>query len=315
MSRTISHLLLMITALIWGVTFVFQTTGMETLGPFGFSAFRFLAGSLTILPLAILESRRVSLMSISTPISGKGDMIIEDDRRDIFWGCLAMSGVLFIGSVLQQYSLGITSVANTAFLTTLYVPLVPMLGFILFRRNINRWRWAAVGFFIAGSWLMTGASPSEAVLGDIMVVICAVFWASHIMMIGWLAQRTGAPFQLAFIQTFITTILCFMAVFAVETFTLDDVIAVLPEILFAGIGSVGLGFTFQLVAQQHCSNAAAAIILSLEGVIAAVAGWILLDQAMAMIAMVGASLIFIAVLVVELTPEGPQLKVTTKKER
>ena len=85
-----------------------------------------------------------------------------------------------------------------------------------------------------------------------------------------------------------------------------DVIAVLPELLFAGVMSTGLGFTLQLVAQQHCSNAAAAILLSLEGVIAAFAGWILLDQAMVAIAIVGAALIFIAVLVVELTPEGPQ---------
>ena len=139
-----------------------------------------------------------------------------------------------------------------------------------------------------------------------MVIIGAIFWALHIMLVGWLAQRTNAPFQLAFVQTVITAVLSFIVLFIYETFTMADVIAVLPELLFAGVMSIGLGFTLQLVAQQHCSNAAAAILLSLEGVIAAFAGWILLDQAMVAIAIVGAALIFIAVLVVELTPEGPQ---------
>ena len=305
MKRIISHALLLITALIWGVTFVFQKTGMETLGPFGFSAFRFLAGSITILPLAIWEMRRTSLLAMTRQDSASNP---HGDSKLILWGTLGLGTILFIGSVLQQVSLGITSVANTAFLTTLYVPLVPIIGFILFQRNINRWRWGAVGIFIIGSWLMTGVSPEEAVLGDMLVVLCAVFWAAHIMLVGWLAQRTAAPFQLAFIQTVMTTILCFIALFAVETFTWAGVYHVLPQILFAGVLSIGMGFTFQLIAQQHCSYAAAAIILSLEGVIAAFAGWIMLDQAMASIAIVGAGLIFIAVLVVELTPEGPQIK-------
>ena len=303
--RAVSHLLLLITAIIWGVTFVFQTTGMETLGPFGFSAFRFLSGGITILPLAIWESRRRSLFALAVRTKSSPSI---DDQTAILWGCIGLGVIMFVGSVLQQVSLGITSVANTAFLTTLYVPLVPILGLLIFRRNMNIWRWGAVGIFVIGSWMMTGVSPDEAVIGDIMVLIGALFWAVHIILVGWLAQRTGAPMQLAFIQTFITMILCFIATFAVESFTLDDVRAVLPELLFAGVLSVGLGFTFQLLAQQHCSNAAAAIILSLEGVVAAIAGWIMLDQAMASIAIVGAVLIFIAVLVVELTPEGPQIK-------
>ena len=303
MSRSVSHALLLLTAFIWGITFVFQTTGMETLGPFGFSAFRFLIGSIAILPIAIWEYQRVNLWALSVKSSPE---IIEKDRNFILWGSVFLGVIMFTGSALQQVSLGITSVANTAFLTTLYVPLVPIFGFVLFQKNIGKWRWLAVGIFVIGSWMMSGVSPKEAVIGDIMVIIGAIFWALHIMLVGWLAQRTNAPFQLAFVQTVITAILSFIILFIYETFTMADVIAVLPELLFAGVMSTGLGFTLQLVAQQHCSNAAAAILLSLEGVIAAFAGWILLDQAMVAIAIVGAALIFIAVLVVELTPEGPQ---------
>lgn len=300
MPRLVSHALLMITALIWGVTFVFQTTGMDQgLGPFGFTSFRFLAGSLALLPLAIWEYRRAPLTAKLVTASP------QDSRpdRQILIGTLALGALMFIGSALQQVSLGITSVANTAFLTTLYVPLVPLFGLVLFARNIRGLRWLAVAIFMVGSWLMSGASPSEAVIGDIMVVIGAVFWAAHIMLVGALVQRTNMPFQLAFSQTFITMVLSFVVLPFLESFTLAQVMAVLPEILFAGVMSTALGFTLQLVAQQHCSNAAAAIILSLEGVIAAIAGWVLLGQSMMTSAIIGAGLIFLAILLVELTPE------------
>ena len=304
MPRLVSHGLLLLTSFIWGITFVFQTTGMDELGPYGFTAFRFLAGTIAVLPMALWERKRTSTLSIIQSA--------KDDQSALVWGVLFLGVLMFIGSVLQQVSLGITSVANTAFLTTLYVPLVPLLGLVLFKRNIRGLRWMAVGIFIIGSWLMSGASPREAVLGDMMVVIGAVFWAAHIMLVGWMAQRTNTPFQLAFVQTLITMVLSFVVFIAFEMTTFSatwhGVMSAWPEILFAGVMSTGLGFTLQLIAQQHCSNAAAAIILSLEGVFAAVAGWIILGQSMMVSAMIGAGFIFIAVLIVECTPEKPVAK-------
>jgi len=295
MSRQVSHGLLLVTSFVWGITFVFQTTGMETIGPFGFTTLKFLTGTITILPMAIWEYQRSPIQSIV--------IASEEENTKIVIGIICLGLLMFMGSVLQQVSLGITSIANTAFLTTLYVPLVPILGLLLFRRNMRKLRWMAVAIFLVGSWLMSGASPSEAVIGDVMVIIGAFFWAGHIMLVGWMAQRTHAPFQLAFLQMLLTTILSYVVFSFTETMTLMDLSAVWPEILFAGIMSTGLGFTFQLIAQQHCSNAAAAIILSLEGVFAALSGWVLLGQSMLISGMIGAGLIFIAVLIVELSPE------------
>ena len=295
MSRQVSHGLLLVTSFVWGITFVFQTTGMETIGPFGFTTLKFLTGTITILPMAIWEYQRSPIQSIV--------IASEEENTKIVIGIICLGLLMFIGSVLQQVSLGITSIANTAFLTTLYVPLVPILGLLLFRRNMRKLRWIAVAIFLVGSWLMSGASPSEAVIGDVMVIIGAFFWAGHIMLVGWMAQRSHAPFQLAFLQMLLTTILSYVVFSFTETMTLMDLSAVWPEILFAGIMSTGLGFTFQLIAQQHCSNAAAAIILSLEGVFAALSGWVLLGQSMLISGMIGAGLIFIAVLIVELSPE------------
>ena len=295
MSRQVAHGLLLLTSFVWGITFVFQTTGMETIGPFGFTTLKFLTGTITILPMAIWEYRRAPLQTIM--------LDSKDDRVMIMMGIINLGVLMFVGSALQQVSLGITSIANTAFLTTLYVPLVPILGLLMFRRNMRKLRWVAVAIFVVGSWLMSGASPSDAVIGDVMVIIGAFFWAGHIMLVGWMAQRTHAPFQLAFLQMLITTILSYGVFSFTETMTLMDLSAVWPEILFAGIMSTGLGFTLQLIAQQHCSNAAAAILLSLEGVFAAISGWVLLGQSMMVSAMMGAGLIFVAVLIVELSPE------------
>jgi len=295
MSRQVAHGLLLLTSFVWGITFVFQTTGMETIGPFGFTTLKFLTGTITILPMAIWEYRRAPLQTIM--------LDSKDDRVLIMIGIINLGVLMFVGSALQQVSLGITSIANTAFLTTLYVPLVPILGLLMFRRNMRKLRWVAVAIFVVGSWLMSGASPSDAVIGDVMVIIGAFFWAGHIMLVGWMAQRTHAPFQLAFLQMLITTILSYFVFSFTETMTLMDLSAVWPEILFAGIMSTGLGFTLQLIAQQHCSNAAAAILLSLEGVFAAISGWVLLGQSMMVSAMMGAGLIFVAVLIVELSPE------------
>lgn len=297
MSRFVAHSLLMLTAFIWGITFIFQTTGMQDgLGPIAFNAFRFLASAFALLPFALIEARKNPLVSfIASPEA--------ESRRYFFWGILALGGSMFAGSILQQVSLGITSVANAAFLTTLYVPLVPLLALVMFGRNMVGWRWLAVAVFLAGSWMMSGASPKEAVAGDIIVVIGALFWAFHIMLVGGLVKRSSAPFQLALSQTLITMVLSFAILGLFETFTLEDVLNVWPELVFAGVMSTAFGFGLQLVAQQHCSNAAAAIILSLEGVIAAIAGWILLGQSMENSAILGAGFIFFAILLVELTPE------------
>ncbi|XDZ66897.1 DMT family transporter [Alphaproteobacteria bacterium LSUCC0684] len=295
MMKLLAHFLLMLTALIWGVSFVFQTTAMETLGPYGFTFWRFLAGALAILPLAIWEARKVSLAGL---VRDKG----RGKSRSLALPVLMLGVLMATGSLLQQISLGITSVANTAFLTTLYVPLVPLMGLVIFRDNISLYRWLAVLVFMAGSWLMSGASPEDAVFGDVLVVLGAFFWAGHIMLVGWCVRETAAPFQLAFAQSAITTMLCLMIMILTEPFSLAAMVPALPEILFTGVLSIGAGFTFQLLAQKRASNAAAAIILSLEGVFAALAGWMILGQAMASIAILGAFLILVAVLIIELTP-------------
>ncbi len=296
-SRLFAHAMLAFTALIWGTTFVFQTTGMVDVGAMGFQFYRFLAGAIALLPLAYIEYRK------------HGFFINDDDGADhalsnkqLIWGSIGLGVVMFTGSALQQISLHTASVANVAYLTTLYVPLVPVFGLLLFGIHLPWSRWLAVAVFMIGSWLMTGADLSTITPGDWIVLIGAVFWAFHIMLVGALVNRRKIPFQLAFLQTIITAILSLIVFVMVDTIDLALAYAVLPDILFAGVLSIALGFTLQLIAQENCSSSAAAIILSLEGMFAAFAGWILLDQSMTVMAVIGAGIIMIAVLLVELSP-------------
>ncbi|MGB1963811.1 MAG: DMT family transporter [Candidatus Puniceispirillales bacterium] len=291
-SRYFAHALLMLTAFIWGVSFVFQTTGMKDVGAMGFQFYRFLAGGLALLPIALWEYRKNPFWKQQEHIS----------RKHILWGGLGLGVFMFAGSSLQQIALHTTSVANAAYLTTLYVPLVPIFGLFLFGIHLPWMRWLAVLVFMIGSWLMTGTNLNSITFGDWLVVSSAVFWALHIMLVGALVRLTKMPFQLAFVQTMLTALFSFVVFVVIDRIDLMLAYAVLPDILFAGVLSIAVGFTLQLVAQQNCSSSAAAILLSLEGVFAALAGWVLLEQDMTGLAIIGAGLIMVAILLVELTP-------------
>ncbi|MGB1919387.1 MAG: DMT family transporter [Candidatus Puniceispirillales bacterium] len=291
-SRYFAHALLMLTAFIWGVSFVFQTTGMKDVGAMGFQFYRFLAGGLALLPIALWEYRKNPFWKQQEHIS----------RKHILWGGLGLGVFMFAGSSLQQIALHTTSVANAAYLTTLYVPLVPIFGLFFFGIHLPWMRWLAVLVFMIGSWLMTGTNLNSITFGDWLVVSSAVFWALHIMLVGALVRLTKMPFQLAFVQTMLTALFSFVVFVVIDRIDLMLAYAVLPDILFAGVLSIAVGFTLQLVAQQNCSSSAAAILLSLEGVFAALAGWVLLEQDMTGLAIIGAGFIMVAILLVELTP-------------
>lgn len=291
-SRYFAHALLMLTAFIWGVSFVFQTTGMKDVGAMGFQFYRFLAGGLALLPIALWEYRKNPFWKQQEHIS----------RKHILLGGLGLGVFMFAGSSLQQIALHTTSVANAAYLTTLYVPLVPIFGLFLFGIHLPWMRWLAVLVFMIGSWLMTGTNLNSITFGDWLVVSSAVFWALHIMLVGALVRLTKMPFQLAFVQTMLTALFSFVVFVVIDRIDLMLAYAVLPDILFAGVLSIAVGFTLQLVAQQNCSSSAAAILLSLEGVFAALAGWVLLEQDMTGLAIIGAGFIMVAILLVELTP-------------
>lgn len=291
MSRTMANVLMCCAALFWGATFIAQKTGMETIGPMGFTFGRYVIGTLVLVPLAIWEARKVSLMSA----------MVKD--RKLCWGAFGLGLFMFGGIGLQQTALIYTNVANAAFLTALYVPLVPLIAAVFLRRNVAMNIWPAVVISLVGSFLLSGTSSLSAQFGDLLIVGGAFFWAGHILLIQSVMTKINAPFQLSVLQSIVTALIAGLVMLPLEAPAPGDFLPMLPHLAFAGIVAVGLGFTIQLVAQRHTTAPAAALILSLESVFAAFFGWWLLGETLVLLAVFGCILIFLAVVLAEVVSE------------
>jgi drug/metabolite transporter (DMT)-like permease len=291
MSRTMANVLMCCAALFWGATFIAQKTGMETIGPMGFTFGRYVIGTLVLLPLAIWEARKVSLMSA----------MVKDCR--LCWGAFGLGLFMFSGIGLQQTALIYTNVANAAFLTALYVPLVPLIAAVFLRRYVAMNIWPAVVISLVGSFLLSGTSSLSAQFGDLLIVGGAFFWAGHILLIQSVMTKINAPFQLSVLQSIVTALIAGLVMLPLEAPAPGDFLPMLPQLAFAGIVAVGLGFTIQLVAQRHTTAPAAALILSLESVFAAFFGWWLLGETLVLLAVFGCILIFLAVVLAEVVSE------------
>lgn len=292
MRRAQANGLLLVTALIWGTAFVAQQTGMRDLGPFAFTGARFLFGALMVAPLALWELRRLARRGVFL------------DARDLLASAL-LGAVLFLGAALQQIGIMSTTVSNAGFLTALYVPLVPIAGALLLRERSHWSVWPASLGCLAGTYLLGGGSLSALSAGDLWVIASALFWAAHVMLVGRVAARRGASITVAMLQFLVVGAFGMAAGLAVEDVSAAALERALPSIAYAGILSVGVGFTLQVVAQRHTRAADAAILLSCETLFAALAGRLALGETMTAGQMAGGVLIFACVLAVQILPLWP----------
>jgi drug/metabolite transporter (DMT)-like permease len=293
----VANILMCCAALFWGATFIAQKTGMETIGPMGFTFGRYVIGALALLPLAIRETGKTNLVQA-----------MRKDKR-LCVGALCLGVFMFGGIGLQQTALLYTNVANAAFLTAFYVPLVPLIAALFLRRHIPLNIWPAVIVSLFGSYLLSGTSNLTAQFGDLLIIGGAFFWAGHILLIQWVMNQINAPFQLSLLQSIVTAIIAGLFMVPLEMPAPEDFLPMLPQLAFAGIVAVGLGFTLQLIAQRYTTAAAAALILSLESVFAAFFGWLLLGETLVFIALLGCSLIFLSIILAELVSEHHLKKV------
>ena len=292
MTKMTANFLMLITALIWGTTFIAQTTGMDTIGPLSFTAARYAIGMVVMIPLAIWESKKTSLAAEC------------QNQPKLLKGALLLGVLMFGGIALQQTALLYTKVANAAFLTALYVPAVPLMTWLLSREPIGLPIWLALILSIAGSYLLSGNAGFDAQVADILVALGALFWAAHIIAIGIVTRMVAAPLQLAFVQNAVCALLALVGAVVIEAPQLIDFLPVWKELFYAGAISVGIAYTLQLVAQRHANTTAAAFLLSLEAVFAAIAGWLFLSETLSVMAIIGCVLIFMAVLLADVVPRS-----------
>ena len=281
-----SNICLIVAALIWGTAFVAQTTGMEHIGPLTFTNLRFLIGGLIVLPLAIKEipnfkkslNKRLIIIILLTGLS------------------------LLMGTYLQQYALQYTKIGNAAFLTILYVPFVPIISRFILKKRIHWSIWVSVSICLVGSYYLTVGNSFEAQFADFLVVVCAIFFALHCILIDEYFEIVNAPFTLATSQFLLCFFYSLPFVFIFEDPSLKGIYMELFELLYVGVMSSGIAYTLQIFGQRYVKPSTAAITFSLEGVFGSLAAWIILSQMLTTTQIFGCFLILLGVLTAQLIP-------------
>ncbi|WP_085904954.1 DMT family transporter [Kiloniella majae] len=295
MSRIQANLILLVAAAIWGSTFVVQHVSMDVIGPMSFTSTRFFLGFLVVLPLALREWKKKKAEKKEKPF-----LVVTG--KDLALMCF-IGVILFTATIIQQYGIIHTSVTNAGFLTALYVPMVPLLGLIIFRKRPHWIIWVAISCSFAGTTLISGVDANlQLGYGDALILTSTIFWGLHVLLVGLVAARTAMPLTLAAIQFFISAIIAAVFAIAMETLTLEIFKAAFWFIAYAGVLSVGIAFTLQVVGQTHTQPADAALILSMETVFAAIAGALILGERLEINGMIGCALILSAILMVEVLP-------------
>ncbi|OEU68933.1 MAG: hypothetical protein BA863_11370 [Desulfovibrio sp. S3730MH75] len=280
-----ADVLLLITAMIWGAAFVAQRVGMDYVGPLTFNAVRFALGALALLPLIHrLDSEKK-----------KDGTYKKLDMNQFFKGSLIAGLALFLGSTLQQWGLVYTTAGNAGFITGMYVVFVPIMG-LFFKQKTGLPTWLGVVLAVIGMYLLSVNEGFNIAFGDLLVLASAFFWAGHVIVISLISSRID-PIKFACGQFIVCSLFSFIGAFMVEEVTISGIYAGAIPILYGGLMSVGVAYTLQVIAQQDAKPAHAAIILSLESVFAAVAGWFLLGETLTIQGMFGCGLMLCGMLI------------------
>lgn len=298
--------LLLLAAALWGGAFVAQRAAMQHLGPLTFNAIRFAIGSLVLLPVIAARSRRV-------PATAQPNGSSDAGNRHLYVVVGALAGlVMFVAATLQQAGMVYTTAAKGGFITGLYLPLVPIFGLFIGQRT-GAATWFGAGMAVVGLYYLSipnaAVGAMEVNRGDVLVLVCAVVWAVHVLVIGRFAPHTD-PVKLAFAQFAVVAIASLIAAVVTERITVEALRAAIWAILYGGFVSVGIAFTLQVVGQRNAPPGHAALLLSLETVFAGFAGYLLLGERFGPRELFGAAVMFGGMLVSQvsrLLPSGAEL--------
>lgn len=259
-----ANLILLFTAMIWGLAFVAQRSGMKDIGPFAYNGLRFALGSLSLLPVLIIDQRK--------RLSKKYSIT----RNEFLWAGLVCGVFLFAGSSFQQVGMVYTTAGNGGFITSLYVILVPVFG-LFWRQKVNIQTWLGALMALVGMYFLSVKGSMNLALGDSLVFVSAFFFAGHVLVIGKYAPQTNI-IRLSVVQFSVASVFSLLISLLIETTTLDDILRAGIPILYGGIMSVGVAYTLQMLGQKKAHPSHAAIILSLESLFAAIGGILILDE-------------------------------------
>jgi drug/metabolite transporter (DMT)-like permease len=278
-----------VTSILWGSAFIAQDMGMDFIGPHTFNVGRFLVGFLTLLPFFIFfELKKIKNKNI--------------DGKKVFSYLVLLGFILGVGQALQQVSLIYTDVANTGVFTVMYVLIVPFISYFIFSKKIHWSIWPAVIFCVIGGLLLSELKNISVRYGDTLGILSAFCWAVHIIYISKTIKFFNFPITIAMSQCFFAFLFTIVPMIAYENPSISNVLKDSYEILYVGVLSSGLAFLLQTYTLQNLTPAPAAIIFSLEGVFAAIFAWLILDQFLNEIKILGIFLILFAVIFSQIIP-------------
>ena len=266
-----SNILLLFTALIWGSSFVAQKSGMDYIEPFTFNGIRMVIGGLVLIPFILLMDRKKARDGAAEPMS---DEEKAKARKKIIAGGICCGLAIFVASSLQQFGVSYTTAGKAGFITTLYVVIVPIIS-VLLRKRVRPIMWLCVVLGAVGLYLLCMTDDSfKLAFGDMLVLLCAVAFAVHIMVVDHFAAKLDGT-KLSCIQFLTSGILGLIGMAIFESPDINAILDCWLPILYAGVLSCGLGYTFQVIAQKYAEPTVASLLMSLESVFAVISGAIL----------------------------------------
>jgi len=286
--------LLFTASLIWGVAFVFQSMGNEYMQPFTFSASRNFFGFLVLIPFIIIYKHKRSKTENKIKIFNKVTLI----------GGVCCGLALTIASLFQQYGIKYTTVGKSGFITALYIIITPILG-IFIKKKCPPTVWIGAICALIGMYFLCVTESIGISLGDILVFICAIFFSMHILIIDHFSPKTDGV-VLSCIQFFVCFVISTILALFFDKPSLKQIVDGIIPVLYAGVMSSGVAYTLQIIGQKNFNPTAAAMILSLESVISALAGYVAYvcgfltqNQSLTAIQIFGCVIIFGAVIFVQ----------------
>ena len=286
--------MLLAASFFWGTTFVAQILGMEGLGPYTYAAARFALGVLFIGALWFLyRDKRAEQRRAGTFRSG-------------FRAGIPVGLAMFVGVTLQQVALLYTTAGKTAFITTVYIVLVPLAAVLLGQR-VRAVQWGGAVLAFAGVYFLSAHGETTINTGDLLVLVCSFFWMAQILLIDRYARAVDA-IELCFMQMIVCTIGSAVLAAIYESFAWSDIWSAAVPILYAGLFSCGVAYTCQILGQAYVEPTQAAILMSTEAIFAAVVGWIVLGETMSGVQLLGCALLLGGALMAQVRGTGKSQK-------
>lgn len=300
------NLMLLLTALIWGSSFVAQRAGMEYIGPFTFNGIRSLIGGLVLIPVIFLFSHK---KDTETEEPAEEDQ--KRQNKTLLIGGLSCGVVFFTASSLQQIGVMYTTAGKAGFITALYIVLVPIMS-VFIGKKIRPVIWLCVALAVAGLYLLCIKEGFSLGKGDLLVICCAFVFAIHILVIDHFSPKTDGV-KLSCIQFFVCGLISLFPIFIFESPNWEHLAACWLPILYAGVLSCGVAYTLQIIAQRDTDPTIASLLLSLESVFAVIAGVIILHEHIALRELCGCVIMFASILLAQLPTKEERL--AAKKEK